>query len=410
VKHRIKSSSGFISIFWTGLKALLNLPIYWISLIVPKKEYLWVFGAWFGERYSDNSKYLFEYVNSHHPEIKAYWLSNSKDVVSLVRSKGYKSLNTKSLKGYLISIKAKYAFLTSSIRDINPYTIGGTQIIQLWHGIPLKKIFFDDAITFGRMPVWEKIMLMIFPFYKKNYDYSKHYFVVNSLKEKEIISSAFNMPKERILITGSPRLDSMVLNKENVPIIQNIRKLKEKKQIVALYAPTHRQQGINRTTFLHEDLERLQHILKSKNINLFINLHFYHKERENEAVFSNIHFMKNTEIEGDIYVVLNEFDVLITDYSSIYFDFLIMDKPIIFYPYDLEEYTKKDRKFYFSYDEVTPGPKVQSLSEMAEMIYKQYHEDLYKRERERIRNTFLNFIDGNNSERLCVEILEGQLG
>ena len=60
---------------------VINLPIYCLSLFVPRKNNIWIFGAWFGEKYSDNSKYLFEYVNQHHKNIQCIWLSRDRDTI-----------------------------------------------------------------------------------------------------------------------------------------------------------------------------------------------------------------------------------------------------------------------------------------------------------------------------------------
>src|SRR5208283_2067110 len=70
----------------------------------------------------------------------------------------------------------------------------------------------------------------------------------------------------------------------------------------------------------------------------------------------------------DIYEVLHLCDILITDYSSIFFDFLKFNKPIIFYPYDFLEYQKLDRCFYFDYKQFVPGPIVYSFDEMLKLI------------------------------------------
>ena len=69
-------------------------------------------------------------------------------------------------------------------------------------------------------------------------------------------------------------------------------------------------------------------------------------------------YIKVINPEYDPYPLLKLIDVLITDYSSIYFDFMLTNKPIIFFPYDLEEYLMKSREMYFDYEEFTPGNKV----------------------------------------------------
>ena len=125
---------------------ILNTPLYWVSCCMPKNSNIWIFGAWFGEKYADNSKYLFEYVNRSHSEIRAIWFSTNKNVIRLLNQKGYEAYYTYSWKGYYFGAKARFAFVSVSITDINQYvcSTSRTIIVQLWHGTPLKKIHFDD--------------------------------------------------------------------------------------------------------------------------------------------------------------------------------------------------------------------------------------------------------------------------
>ncbi|MBD3808354.1 MAG: CDP-glycerol glycerophosphotransferase family protein, partial [Epsilonproteobacteria bacterium] len=118
---------------------LLNLPLYWISRLVPKDENIWIFGAWFGEKYADNSKYLFEYMSKNHPEIRAIWLTTNKSTLDLIKSKGYESYSTYSLKGYYFSARANFSFVSTAFNDVNIF-IPSKCIINLWHGNPLKKV------------------------------------------------------------------------------------------------------------------------------------------------------------------------------------------------------------------------------------------------------------------------------
>jgi CDP-glycerol glycerophosphotransferase (TagB/SpsB family) len=92
-------------------------------------------------------------------------------------------------------------------------------------------------------------------------------------------------------------------------------------------------------------------------------------------------------------------DILITDYSSIYFDFLLMDRPMIFYNYDYDDYKDK-RDFLFSYEDNTPGPKVQTQGELLVAIEKYLNNpELDSEIRTKIKNRFHKYPDGKACER-----------
>ena len=108
---------------------------------VPTKKNLWIFGAWVGKLYADNSKAMFEYVNAHHPEIDAIWITSEKNVEEQVKALGYKCYHCDSLKGRWAVARASIAFETEGEWDISLYLdIHKTKIIQLWHGVGFKAL------------------------------------------------------------------------------------------------------------------------------------------------------------------------------------------------------------------------------------------------------------------------------
>jgi len=99
-------------------------------------------------------------------------------------------------------------------------------------------------------------------------------------------------------------------------------------------------------------------------------------------------------MEQDINNILKLTDILITDYSSIYFDYLLLDKPIIFAPFDFEDYLVKDRELYYNYDEVTPGPKARNWNEVLISLKEAIENpEKYKKEREKIKNIFHKYME-----------------
>ncbi len=79
---------------------VLNIPPWLLSFLIPKSDQIWVFGSWFSEKYSDNPKWLYEYMTKHVPEVRAIWLSRNKDVIHALRQRGMEAYITYSLRGY----------------------------------------------------------------------------------------------------------------------------------------------------------------------------------------------------------------------------------------------------------------------------------------------------------------------
>ena len=110
----------------------------------------------------------------------------------------------------------------------------------------------------------------------------------------------------------------------------------------------------------------------------------FFKELMINEQFSNIKFYTT---QGDIYPVLKYIDILITDYSSIAYDFLLLDRPIIFFDYDREIYEKIMGGFLFDYDEFSPGTKASNQQELTEALFS---EDIYKQRREEVKDIFFD--------------------
>lgn len=382
---------------------VLMTPIYWISRLVPKNKNIWIFGAWFGEQYNDNSKYLFEYVNQYQPQIKAIWLSKNKEVINRIRAKGYIAYHSYSITGFAYSSLAKICIVNHGIVDVNKF-VPPSFIINLWHGIPLKKIMYDDLINRSNSNVYIKnLKKIIFPFTR--YPENSKMMIACAQEDQKNISTAFKIPIQNVKITGYPRNDALFIKKMT----------KSSEKFNVLYAPTHRRGGkINIANLLLNDIFEINKKLNSINGYLNIKLHFCHQNESRylENIIQNNHLenvkvLNDNNTNGDIYSYLNNFDVLITDYSSIYFDYLLTDKPIIFAPFDYDDYISNDREHYYDYNAVTPGPKCINWEEVCEWI-KSFKENpfLYQKEREIIKNKFHMYKDGNSAKRVSNEILK----
>lgn len=392
----------------TLIKWLPGSVIYLISYLIPKNKNLWAFGAWFGDKYSDNSKYFFEYVNKNHPEIKAVWLTDNNKALRLVRNKGFEVYKTYSLKGTWCSMRATVGVLSTWVSDINRYTISKTQLVQLWHGSPLKKIGYDDKISIEKELVIKRIVTRLLPFLKKGLGINM--IMAASTQVQRILSGAFRVSENNVKITGYPRNDVFFMeDSENIPIKQKLLKLKKSSK-TGIYLPTHRQKGsIDIASMLLDTIDDVNSRLKEMNVVLLVKYHYYHLSslEGRLAGYSNIHFLSDDDINQDIYPVLPLVDFLVTDYSSVYFDFLLTGRPIIFTPFDMTQYLKDDRELYFDYDEITPGPKARNWDELMNFIDRAIkYPDEYKLQRAKIRKIFNQYSDGNSCQRVFDEIIK----
>ena len=357
---------------------LLLLPVYWLSFLFPRSKKIWLFGSTFGRRFADNPRYLYLYVSQHKAEfgIRPVWISHNNSVVQILNAEGYEAYMYHSLKGIWFALRGKVYLFDNYSKDINFWQSGGAMKVNLWHGIPLKKIQHDNVFDKFRHPknLWEKIKN--FP---RNISDEKpnHYVLTTSENLKPIFSSAFQT--DNVLVTGYPRNEVLILDE-----IQNVyseEERKDRKRItefledrsdsqnkkMVFYMPTFRQR--ENLFFNNFDKDDFQMFLKKNNILFCIKLH--PKSKLNKE-FKNIQSENIMVInkEADPYVFLKMADILITDYSSIYFDYLLLDRPIIFFAYDLKEYLSDSREMYFDYDEFTPGEKVWDYQGLKNSIVK----------------------------------------
>mgnify|MGYP004457017685 CR=1 FL=1 len=369
-----------------GLKywgQLLLLPVYWLSFLVPRDKKIWLFGSTFGRRFADNPRYLYLYVSQNKEKlgIRPIWISHNENVVKMLNDKGYEAYMYHSFRGLWFALRGKVYLFDNYSKDINFWQSGGALKINLWHGIPLKKIQHDNIFDRFRHPknMWER-----FKNFPRNISDEKpsHYVLTTSENLKHIFSSAFKT--NNVLVAGYPRNEILVSDK-----IKNIYSPDEKadrKRIInfltdkedgqnkrmIFYMPTFRQSEI--LFFENFDKVDFQMFLEANNLLFCIKLH--PKSKLNEE-FKNIQSQNIMVInkDADPYVFLKMADVLITDYSSIYFDYLLLDRPVIFFDYDLKEYLSDSREMYFDYKDFTPGEKAENYQELKRSILKSANYD-----------------------------------
>jgi len=316
-------------------------------MLIPKSKNIWVFGAWFGNRYADNPKAFFKYINENQPSIRAVWISKDKRVINEVRALGYEAYLESSFHGVWLQFRAKKAIICQSLHDdlYSPAISNKTKVIQLWHGIPLKHIMFD---VFGINPpqknIKGKLIDLLSPYNKHRNDV-----VISTSKlTQKILANAFQLHTSKVPVVGFPRNDVFLATSTH-----------QKDIFKCIYMPTFRG-GVGAECDLFYqygfDIEQIESILADNGMHLTLRMHPVNRPPKelSDAIKSSSYIA--IDESADIYESIADYDCLITDYSSIYFDFLLTDKPIVFAPFDLNEYRKNERSMYFEYTDATLGP------------------------------------------------------
>jgi CDP-glycerol glycerophosphotransferase len=273
--------------------------------------------------------------------------------------------------------------------------------IQTWHGTPLKKLALDMDTVFmaGETGIEE---------YKKNFYNNAQtwdYLVSQNQYSTEIFRRAFGFQKTMLEI-GYPRND-VLFRKNNVEDIRELKKqlgLPLDKRIL-LYAPTWRDNefyGQGKYKFNPPmDFSRLQEAI-GKDTVMIVKYHYLIMDQIDWSPYRG--FVYSYDLSYDISLLYLVSDFLITDYSSVMFDYNILKRPMFFYCYDLEKYKDTLRGFYFDFLAEAPGPVVLTTKDLIRAI-KEYDPADYGERQEAFTKKYNHLDDGNAAKRI-VELIE----
>lgn len=395
------------------------LPIYLFSFLIPRDRHLWLFGSTFGNRFADSPRYFYLYCSQYHKlkqgqGIRAIWITKQKKIVTLLREHGYEAYYRYSIPGIWYCLRGKVYLFDNYSKDINFWLSGGAVKINLWHGIPLKKIQRDNCFDRVRNPRnWKEQWR--YALRRMSDEKPSHYVLTTSEELIPIFSSAFGTKK--VLTSGYPRNDILVskqihnlMTREEEQDLKkiNLKIQKEDYKKIIFYMPTFRDS--EEKFFQVVDMKQFSQYLKEHKYLLCVKLHPKSKLRKQ---FSDLEKPKEPVIvlqaEDDPYVFLAKGDLLVTDYSSIFFDYLCLDRPIVFFDYDKEEYLEHSRKFYFDYDEITPGDKAETFKELLgamEEALEEKEKEVEQRKRNQLKQRIFGEKKNLASEQLYQDVLK----
>lgn len=352
-------------------KLCANGGMFILSCLVPRSKRNVVVGGWYGKRFADNSKAMFLFLNEHRKELNLkhiYFFTRDRQIYSELYSQGFECLLPDGLVSAWWHLRAKYHVVDENGGDIKNLFSARAKRINLWHGFPLKKIgymcnselkSYEDAVAYN-------------DYIKKTIRGSwSDQFLLNMSDEQEKQQAfAFGLHKEKLIKGIYPR-DAYMLSMikpfylacERIPH-EDIVKAREDGKKIIFYLPTFRdskEQNNNCAQLVNE----LSKLLSSKDYLIVTKLHF---AADADKAIENAENVINLPPQSDVYNFLQLSDMLVTDYSSVYIDWLLLNKPLAFCPFDIEEYKSADRGFIYDYEDFTPGDKANNANELCELI------------------------------------------
>ena len=364
-----------------------------IKLPINKKRVM--FESFLGRNVSGNPKYLYEQMIKDGLDNKydLIWILNNID--EPINGSG-KKVKRKTLKYYYYMATSKYWIF--NCRQADEIIKRKENIyLQTWHGTPLKKLAMDmDNVNMaGQTDINE--------YKEKFYNNSRRwdYLLIQNDYSREIFKKAFAFNKT--ILNGYPANDILYTenNKESIDKIKDKLNIPKNKKII-LYAPTWRDDNFYKKGHyrmnIELDLDKMQKELGNEYI-ILLRMHYLITNNINIEKYKG--FVYDYSQGYDIQELYLVSDILITDYSSVMFDYSNLNRPIIFFTYDIEQYRDALRGFYFDFEEEAPGPLVVDTEGVIECL--KSIDDInkqYKNKKEKFYNKFCHIDDGNKAKEI----------
>ena len=383
MKNKIEYILKHIVIIQQTYKIVMSNFFRFIGLFVKIDPNLILFNSFGGRKYNDSPKVIFEHMinQSLSKNLKFIWSFENPDSFDIPKAK---KIKIDTWKYFITALKAKYWVSSVNIERGLKFKKENTIYLNTWHGAGTKKI--GNAVS-GR----------------KDFDYSNvNVMLVQSHYEMGIFKKDFLVKEQNFLLSGFPRSDELFNTSKNQIEVYKVALNIPKDKKVILYAPTWRDsknKGISYDLKPPITIDRWQEKLQNDYIVLF----------RTHAFTTNVMNLQFNDFVRDVssYDNLNHLllisDLLITDYSTIVFDFSILEKPFLCFGYDYEEY-KKERGFYIDLEEEYPNGVQNSENEIFDLILNMNYQD----QCEKVKKFKSKYIEaGGNATELAVNSLLG---
>lgn len=372
-------------------RLIFGLVFYTLRAVLPRDKNLVLFTADEGKGFSGNPKYLFLEAQKY-KQLHPVWITKNPDVYKAVAKEGYEVCMLNSREGLKLQMRAGTLIHTNSIKEEFIYwAVGGATSINTWHGVGLKRSWFRNKNSFsGKWMYAPPSLRRSWHMWWACTNMTRENYVIGTSEEvDDYYPETYHVPMDHVLMLGQARNDVFFddsLEEGRLP-----EAFKNGK--VILYMPTHRDYGERKgkKESVGQDINyrKISAIMEKYGYTFVIKQHRFNTNAGmKNSRYPHIVDISKSNYDLDPQLLLKYTDILITDYSSCYTDYLLLDRPVIFYCYDLDEYLDK-WDLNFDYDYVTPGPKTFDSDELiAELEKLLKGQDEYEAERQRVKRVF----------------------
>jgi len=353
-----------------GLLRPLLFLIYWLSGYFPRDPRRWVFGSWDGQRFTDNSAALFRYVAQRRESgVEPVWISRDAGIVRALRAQGLPAHYAWSPAGIYACATAGVYVYSGLTKDVNHWLSRGARRVLLRHGVGVKKI--ERSIDNPRHHLYKLFRgnllqrlgwAYLLPWHTVRPDLA----TATSPEHGRQGEAFFGIGPESIAVTGFPRNDELLAGvRPDLPadLQAALGAARRVGKRIFLYLPTFRDDKAQ----LASTWKELDAAAGQAGALLLVKLHFVDARR---GLDSDVHGLDNLYVADaalDPNSLFTVVDGLVSDFSSVIYDFMLTRKPVVFYVPDYEQYLNS-RSLYFDFDEVTPGPKARDTAELARAL------------------------------------------
>lgn len=346
---------------------LWGYPLYFLSFLFPRNRNKWVVGSENG--FVGNAKFFLLDDRTLGSGKEIYWICASRKELDKVRRVYPRACYRWSWAGLRHCLTAKVYVYTHHLADIGFWTSGGARAVNLWHGVGIKNVEFKTTVgNAGRIYREKNWLARIYlPYLFRRPDLmlstspmmTKHFSECFRISERNCVEDMY--PRCKPFFWDSDRLEKFIDANEEASVVSLYEKMR-RFDTVYLYMPTWRE---DRSDFIRAsgiDFSRLNAALQKKRALFLLKLHPATRLDMDVDSCPNIVVVDRNV---DIYPLLPATDVLITDYSSIYYDYILMkEKRTLLFPFDYADYIRQDRDLAFDFDTYTPGARVHTFEEL----------------------------------------------
>jgi len=366
---------------------------------LPVRKNVIVFESFLGKQYSCNPRAIYEYLKENYPHYIMVW-SVDKHSTDVFIKHQVPYMKRFTLKWLFTMATAQYWVSNSRLPLWIPKP-KHTTYLQTWHGTPLKKLALD--MTEVHMHGTDTLK------YKQEFRRATKkwdYLISPNAYSTEIFRRAFDFTNEMVE-AGYPRNDFLFTH-NNEETINNIKKschIPLDKKVI-LYAPTWRDDqyyGSGKYKFdIQLDLTKMKQALGNDYV-IILRMHYLVSENIDLSGYDGFAYDLSTHEDiRELYLIS---DMLLTDYSSVFFDYANLKRPMIFYAYDIDSYRDKLRGFYFDFEARVPGPIVKTTEAVIKMIHL-FEENNYKMNKDfdSFYQQFCYLEDGHAAKRVVEKV------